>query len=1073
MGYGDLEVKVGANTDGLRSGMASAAADTANATNSMAGSARSAVPAFDELTAAIVRLQETSGRTADATETLQTYTEIAGAINVAMGAASAAMGVTGVAARGLAAASYIAKEYTEDLITATLNGVRHIRDFAESFAYVEHYQSVLRVSNGQTIAAIGRLSLALDEWVHSTQIFKAGLLDVIAAQMSVAGNLNKLSEQSGAAGFENATRALQSLTAQLTQIKGITHEQAASIQAAYGSLNTYSLGTQQMLTELTTHMNLTGETAVAFSQQVSNALNNPLTLGRQFLDTLGGVDKEIYDQVDAATRSNSVHEAEAAILQAIVNKWHAIADQRNQELREQDQGLAKWGVLGTLLRAIDGQRYDAAKKFNEQLEDQTEQYGRQILALRQMVPTYAEIQAAAKAVVDIQNPWLSQLENLAAQYKTVSAAMVQATGSAVTMIAGFEKFQGNAYWDKSPGHPELSHWAVGYGQHTVGNKEVTKDTTITQEEAMRDLKLKVFAIQKELEQEIGASWEKISDRAKASMTSMAYNYGTKAATIKSMIGIAKTGNEQSIADFILAQQNANKGVNAGRREQEAANITGTPIIDPKNVEVAKKLHDQILDINNIRAGGNEIDKEAVRILEDRLKGKRDEINEAERNVEAIRKELEGHQSVENVTRLRAQLRQAELVLQEKQIAAQQAQNQLDITSATTAEQVYAAKRKAAEYNMSLYSSNTETAQYKQALAEKVAADHEYQQYKTQFELQEEETRYQNFLKDIQARRYDEREDAMQGGLITNALRLANDLALEDERLQIEKTHWKRVLELQQQGTLEYKQAQEALAQSDSEAAARRQQTMMRDSRGIIQEFRAAFDSIGGAFDQTILGIIQGTAKWRDMVRNVALSVTQYFLNAATKMVTGWAAAYATDVVQAMAAEAAKTGAVAAGTTARQGLEEGSMAVTLAMKVATVIKSIISSAAQTFAGIFGFMSPLMGPAAVGPAAAGMATVAGMTSMVAADIGMWKVPQDMPAMIHKNELVMPAAESEAFRNALTQGGVGGGKTVSVSAPISIQAMDAQSVARLLNSNNQAVVKALVRAMKSGVYANVKGL
>ncbi len=86
----------------------------------------------------------------------------------------------------------------------------------------------------------------------------------------------------------------------------------------------------------------------------------------------------------------------------------------------------------------------------------------------------------------------------------------------------------------------------------------------------------------------------------------------------------------------------------------------------------------------------------------------------------------------------------------------------------------------------------------------------------------------------------------------------------------------------------------------------------------------------------------------------------------------------------------------------------------------MVRSILSSAAETFAGVFGFLSPLMGPFAAGPAAAAQATVAGMAGAVAsADIGMWQVPQDMLTLVHHNELVMPAGEAGAFRSLLSDG------------------------------------------------------
>ena len=113
------------------------------------------------------------------------------------------------------------------------------------------------------------------------------------------------------------------------------------------------------------------------------------------------------------------------------------------------------------------------------------------------------------------------------------------------------------------------------------------------------------------------------------------------------------------------------------------------------------------------------------------------------------------------------------------------------------------------------------------------------------------------------------------------------------------------------------------------------------------------------------------------------------------------------------AEAMKTAATVSGVAARTGAEEGGAAASLGAQGAAMVRSILSSAAETFAGVFGFLSPLMGPFAAGPAAAAQATVAGMAGAVAsADIGMWRVPQDMLTLIHHNELIMPPAKQALF-------------------------------------------------------------
>ena len=71
--------------------------------------------------------------------------------------------------------------------------------------------------------------------------------------------------------------------------------------------------------------------------------------------------------------------------------------------------------------------------------------------------------------------------------------------------------------------------------------------------------------------QVGAAWQGLSDRAKASLTSVAYNYGSLPSDVAAA---GRSGNEGAVADAIRARSGNNGGVNAGRRNQEADNITG-------------------------------------------------------------------------------------------------------------------------------------------------------------------------------------------------------------------------------------------------------------------------------------------------------------------------------------------------------------------------------------------------------------------------------------------------------------------------------------------------------------------
>ncbi len=199
-----------------------------------------------------------------------------------------------------------------------------------------------------------------------------------------------------------------------------------------------------------------------------------------------------------------------------------------------------------------------------------------------------------------------------------------------------------------------------------------------------------------------------------------------------------------------------------------------------------------------------------------------------------------------------------------------------------------------------------------------------------------------------------------------------------------------------------------------EAARRRDDEISALTRSALQEQEREYQSFAGsveqAFNSQLRGLVSGTETWRTAFRKVLDDLLIRFIE--------WTE---TTVAHHLVGEAMKTSATAAGAAARAEAEEAGAAASMGAQGAAMIRSILSSAAETFAGVFGFLSPIMGPLAAGPAAAAQATVAGMAGAVAsADIGMWQVPKDMLTLVHHNELIMPAAEAGAFRSLLGDGG-----------------------------------------------------
>jgi hypothetical protein len=257
-----------------------------------------------------------------------------------------------------------------------------------------------------------------------------------------------------------------------------------------------------------------------------------------------------------------------------------------------------------------------------------------------------------------------------------------------------------------------------------------------------------------------------------------------------------------------------------------------------------------------------------------------------------------------------------------------------------------------------------------------------------------------------------------------------------------------------------------------EATRRRDDQMAALTRSSLQDqerdYQAFGNSIMQAFNSQLRGLVTGTTTWHTAFRSALDDLLVKFIE--------WCE---TTVEHYVLAEAMKTAATTSGVAARTGAEESGAAASLGAQGAAMVRSILSSAAETFAGVFGFLAPLMGPLAVGPATAAQATVAGVAGAVAsADIGMWRAPQDMLTLIHHNELIMPAAEAGAFRSLLTTSagaGASAGPSVAIhpTTHFNVSAIDGPSVASWMRSNGPGMARALDEAVRHGAALGLKRL
>ena len=119
------------------------------------------------------------------------------------------------------------------------------------------------------------------------------------------------------------------------------------------------------------------------------------------------------------------------------------------------------------------------------------------------------------------------------------------------------------------------------------------------------------------------------------------------------------------------------------------------------------------------------------------------------------------------------------------------------------------------------------------------------------------------------------------------------------------------------------------------------------TRSALQQQERDYQSFGNsimqAFNSQLRGLLSGTENWHTAFKSVLENLLIKFIE--------WCE---TSVEHYVLAEAMKTAATTSGVAARTGAEEAGAAASMGAQGAAMIRSILSSAAETFAGVFGFL-----------------------------------------------------------------------------------------------------------------------
>ncbi len=234
--------------------------------------------------------------------------------------------------------------------------------------------------------------------------------------------------------------------------------------------------------------------------------------------------------------------------------------------------------------------------------------------------------------------------------------------------------------------------------------------------------------------------------------------------------------------------------------------------------------------------------------------------------------------------------------------------------------------------------------------------------------------------------------------------------------------------------------------------------MRQDGNAYTNEIKTKWEGYASEVGSALTGLL---TKHTTMLQTMQ-TLTERALNAVIngvlkKLVDSW-----------IAGEAAKTTATTVGAATRSAAEAAGASDGIVAQAAAALKSIESSAATAFAGIFGFLSPVMGPAAAGPAAAGEGVVLSMQAMVQASAaqGWWEVPGEVRTLLHPQEMVLPAGPAHALRTLIGDGGtVGEAQRRSQTLHMHINATDAASFEKQLGRSNSELNRLIKRMIRDG--------
>jgi hypothetical protein len=222
-----------------------------------------------------------------------------------------------------------------------------------------------------------------------------------------------------------------------------------------------------------------------------------------------------------------------------------------------------------------------------------------------------------------------------------------------------------------------------------------------------------------------------------------------------------------------------------------------------------------------------------------------------------------------------------------------------------------------------------------------------------------------------------------------------------------------------------------------------------------KQWESLLQPIQRAVDTSVTGIILGTTTVQKALSNLAQSIVAEFVNSAVKSVFG-------EIGKLLGASLAGGG----GSSGDQDFWGGITGAGEDIEGGGISAGPFNSGGLL--GTLGLGSLVSGGGIFGGLFKGIGSLFGFEhgGIVPSAQGGWMVPSTSLAMLHANEMVLPANISQGLQSMIAGGGTGAGSSgAGANVMFNVSAIDSQSVAKFFQSNGNVLVAAINRAMRNG--------